>query len=379
MGLNIFNLPALADVVQSARAAMRSALPGTNAWLWPNNTGPAAKVFGGLVWQAYQRLDYVGRQTFALYAEGQYLDNHAAELGLSRKSAKPASGTMVLTAADALTVSIGAVFVRGDGFVVSATSGGSSSGAGTVSVPVIGAAGAASNTQGGAPFTIASGVTGVGAAGATAAVDSNGLSGGADVEPDGIPRTRDLATLRGRILFRKANPAQGGAPSDYVGWALGVAGVTRVFVERRWSGAGTVRVFPLFDDLFAGGIPDSGHLALVTAALTPLVPAGCALTVAAPTATSIDVPITGLVPNTDAVKAAVQAELADAFRRLGAVSGGDTPVPGMPYLAVPFVFPALYVQQAVANAAGVISADVSASDVTIAAGHIPQLGSVSFS
>ena len=381
MPLDIFNLPGLDAVVASARAAMSAALPGSNAYLWPNNTYPTAKAFGGMVWTAYQRLDYVGRQTFALFAEGKYLDNHGAELGLPRKLSSAASGQIAVTAPDVLTISTGATFVRGDGATFYATGGGALAAAGTVNVPVAGQAGAASNTDAGAPMTIASGLSGAGASGATAAVAVGGLVGGADLEPDGLPQTRDLSTYRGRILFRKANPAQGGAPSDYVTWALAVAGVTRVFVERRWSGPGTVRVFPLFDDLFASnaGVPDPANLALVNAALQPLTPAGCALTVAAAGPQSIDVPIRNLQPNTAATQAAIQAELADAFRRLGKVSGSDSPIPGMDFLATPFTFPALFVEQAVANAAGVISADVTAADVAIAEGGIPKLGNVTFS
>ena len=381
MGLDIFNLPGLDAVVAAARAAMSAALPGTNSYVWPNNTYPTAKAFGGMVWSAYQRLDYVGRQTFALFAEGKYLDNHGAELGLPRKLSTAAQGQIVVSAPDALVLSIGSTFVRGDGAGFYATAGATLAGPGNVSVAVVGPSGAGSNTEGGTPMTIASGVSGAGAAGATAAVGSSGLVGGADIEADGPPRTRDLSTYRGRILFRKANPAQGGSPSDYVTWALAVAGVTRVFVERRWAGAGTVRVLPLFDDLFAsaGGVPDSAHVALVNAALQPLTPAGCALTVAAPTPQAIAIPIGNLQPNTAATQAAVLAELADAFRRLGNVAGSDFAVPGMDFLATPQTFPALYIEQAVANAAGVISADVAVVDTAIAEGCIPVVGSVTFS
>jgi uncharacterized phage protein gp47/JayE len=379
--MNIFNLPDLPTLTQNARAAMQAALPGTNAWLARNNTYPSAKVMAGALWSAYQRLDFVGRQTFALFAEGTYLDNHGAELGLKRKDASAASGNIVVTVTDATTVASGATFLRGDNLVFVASSGGYAASAGTLTISVVGPAGAASNTQSGAPMTIGSGVTGAGAATATAAVDGNGLAGGADIEPDGLPQTRDLSTFRGRILFRKANPAQGGAPSDYVTWALGVAGVTRVFVERRWAGPGTVRVFPLFDDLFAsaGGIPDGAHVTLVDNLLQPLTPAGCLLTTAAPTPSAINVPISNLSPNTAAVQAAVQAELADAFRRLGRVSGADSAVAGMDYLASPLTFAGLWVQQAVANAAGVLSADVTATDQAIPAGYMPVLGSVTFS
>lgn len=370
----------LLSCVQQARSAFQAALPGLNAWLWPNNIGPTAKVLGGEEWNVFNRLDFVGKQAFVLFAEGKYLDAHGAEFNLPRKLAQAASGNIVITATGALAVAAGATFGRGDGMIATTASALSLAGAGTLSVPVVAPAAQASNTAPSTPMTILSGVTGAGAVGATAAVDSGGLSGGTDVEPDGPPKTSSLATYRGRILFRKRNPPQGGAPSDYVQWAVGVPGVTRVYVEKCWPAPGGVRIFPLFDQLFAasGGVADSAHIALVQQALAPDEPAAAAVTIVAPTAQPINVTVSGLYPNTTATQAAVIAELVDTFQRLGAASGGSTANPAMPYLATPQTFMADWIEQAVANAAGVISADVAATDTPIASGSIATLGTVSF-
>lgn len=370
--------PSLDDCTQAARKAFLAALPGANAWLSPNNVGPTAKVIGGAQWSIFQRLDYVGRQAFPLFAERSYLDNHGAQFGLARRLAQSATGNIVVTASAFINVAPGAQFARGDGAVFTASAAATLAGAGSVSVAVVGSAGAAGDTAEGSPMTILSGVTGDGAGAATAAVDSNGLVGGADVEPDGAPRSSDLSTFRGRILFRMRNPPQGGAPADYVRWATSVAGVTRVFVERCWPAPGGVRVFPIFDGLFPGGIADSGTIAQVQAAIAAVAPADAAVTVVAPAAAIVAVTISNLKPSTTATQTAVRAELADAFQRLGRVAGGDSAVPGMPYLATPFSLQALWIEQAVANATGVISADVSVSDVSIPSGSIPILGSVIF-
>jgi hypothetical protein len=51
----------------------------------------------------------------------------------------------------------------------------------------------------------------------------------------------------------------------------------------------------------------------------------------------------------------------------------------MPYLAWPFTFSGIWLQAAVANAAGVTSADVApTSDQVIPEGALPVLGQVSF-
>lgn len=383
----VFRIPSLGDCVEGARAAFRAYLPGTDAWLWPNNIGPSAKVIGGSAWEIFNRLDYVQRAMFALTAEGGDLDNHGSELNLPRKAAAPAGGNMIITVIDVTVVAIGAQFERLDGVIVTATGGGSTTGPGTLNIPVVAAVPAsAANSQAGTQFTIISGVSGNGAATATAAADSNGLSGGLDVEQDGAPYTSDLSTYRGRILFRKRNPIMGGAPADYVTWALQVPGVTRVFVERRWDGPGTLRVYPLFDVLFAssGGVADAGHIALVDDALQALAPAGCALTTQAPTAQPINVTVQSLVPNTSAAEAAANAELLDTFQRLGRVSGNDPATPAqllaMPFLATPFSFAALWCAQAVANAAGDQRGVMIAPtiDQVIATAAIPTLGTLTF-
>ena len=249
------------------------------------------------------------------------------------------------------------------------TASASLTGAGSVSVPVAAiVAGKAGNFIAGTPLAAVSGLTGA----ATFAVDSNGLGGGADLESDDL--------LRGRVLFRKRNPPQGGAPADYVGWAMEVPGVTRVFVERLWSGAGSVRVFPLTDGLTVNGIPTAGTITAVQAVMAVKAPAGAAVTVTAPTAQAINITVTSLSPNSTAVQTAVVAEIADTFRRLGKVAGGDTATAGLPFLATAQTFSRSWLWQAVANAAGEERHTLTtpSADVTITAGNIPVPGTITF-
>jgi uncharacterized phage protein gp47/JayE len=208
---------------------------------------------------------------------------------------------------------------------------------------------------------------------ATMAVGSGGLTGGADPEGD--------EAFRERILFRKRNPPQGGSAADYVIWASSVPGVTRVFVERLFAGPGTVRVFPVFDDDYPGGVAPPARIAEVAAYLDGLKPAGAQLMVSAPVAHVINISVSGLSPNTVPVQNAGRAELASTFRRLGRVAGADSATSGLPYLATPHSFSRSWLWQALANAAGeqahVITAP--AADIAIPAGAIPVLGTVSFS
>lgn len=372
-----FTLPDLTGLVEKARKSLRAYLKGTDAWIWPNNMAVAAKVMGGLGSEITGFASYISRQKFALTADGENLDLHGAEIGLTRRPAGPSSGPATLSAPAAITVDAGAVFARGDGFRYRASAAASLAGAGSLDIDIIANTdGKAGRAAAGTPLTIISGVTGS----ATAEIGAGGIIDGDDDEEDGAPYTTDLATFRGRILFRKRNAPHGGAPPDYVMWGTEVSGVTRIFVERKWIGAGTVRVFVLMDDRYADGIPSVADVARVADHIDLLAPAGASVTTAAPTGVPVDVTIASLQPNNATVQQAIRAELAAAFRRLSAVAGNDTAHDGMPYLATPQSFSREWVSQAVSNAAGqkrhVLLAP--SGDTPLATGELATLGTVSF-
>jgi uncharacterized phage protein gp47/JayE len=229
--------------------------------------------------------------------------------------------------------------------------------------------GKAGNAAPGAALAIVSGVTGDGA---LAAVGAAGIVSGADIEDD--------ESFRARILFRKRYPPHGGAAADYVQWALNVSGVTRVYVERLWAGAGTVRVFVLLDDLYQDGIAPPPEIERVADYIESVRPAGAIVTLAAPMPKTVDVQIVGLSPDTADVREAAAAELRAAFARLARVAGNDTPHGGMPFLATPVSFSRSWLWQAVANAAGEErhTVNLPAVDVALNAGEIAVLGTVTF-
>ena len=156
--------------------------------------------------------------------------------------------------------------------------------------------------------------------------------------------------------------------------------MTRVFVERLWNGPGTVRVFPLMDDLYANGIAPPGEIDRVAEFIESVRPAGAIVTVTAPSPLVVAVQIGGLTPDTTDVRNAVVAELTAAFRRHSRVSGNDTVHGGMPFLATPAVFSRSWIWQAVANACGEQSHSINAPavDQVLSSGQIAVLGTVSF-
>jgi uncharacterized phage protein gp47/JayE len=374
----MFAIPSLLDLVQRARYRFRANLPGSDAWIWPNNINPTAKVVGGMTHEVFGFADYIQRQKFALTADGENLDLHGAEFNIARKPAAPATGFMTVTDVGPLTVDAGALFDRGDGVQCRAVLGANLTGAGSIDVQVVATTnGQNTTTIAGTPFAITSGVS---SATATAQASTAGIIGGMDVEIDGEPFTDDLGTYRGRILFRKRNPINGGSAADYVSWAAEVAGVTRVFVERLASGVGTVRVFPLMDDLYASGIAPAAVIQGVADHISLTQPSGALVTVVAPVSQPIDIQIAGLTPNTTTVQEAVLTELRDTFRRLSRAAGIDRQIGGMPYLAYPTSFSRSWIWQAVANATGEERhiLNLPPTDIAQTPGQIPTLGNVAF-
>jgi uncharacterized phage protein gp47/JayE len=368
----MFSIPSLKDSVERARQAFRTNLPGSDAWLFPNNINPTAKVFGGIEHLIFGFADYIQKQKFALTADSENLDLHGEEFGQARRPAAPWRGFVRVTASAAIAFDVSARFRRGDGIEYVAVTGGALLGAGVLDLDVIATTDGADTTPiAGTALDIVSGASGDDTA--TAAISPLQASAlGVDVEDD--------ETFRARILFRKRNPINGGAPADYVTWASEVSGVTRVFVERLWAGGGTVRVFVLMDDLYVDGIPGAADVQRVADHLQALQPASAIVTVAAPVAVPVDIVISGLQPNTTTVQEAVLAELRAAFNRLSRVAGTDQGFVSMPYLASPFSFSRSWIWQAVANASGEERHTIigPAADVALTVAQFPTLGNVTF-
>lgn len=370
----MFQIPSLADLLQRARQAFRTYLPGSDAWVWPNNVYASAKVIAGMAFELFGFASYISRMIFASTAPDiETLRLHGAEYGLPQLPNGPAGGNVTYTATDAITVDTGATLGRSDGVTYLVTAGGVMTGAGTLQLPVTAAnPGALANAEAGTPLQVLSGVSGPGSGNVTAAVGSGDIAQGADVE--------GIESYRQRILFRKRNPPHGGAASDYVIWAQQVPGVSRVFVERLWAGSGTVRVFFFMDGLYPNGIPAPAAVQTVRDYLATVEPASAIVTVAAPNAHPINVTIANLVPDTTDTRNAIADELHAAFLRLGRVAGNDTPHSGMPFLATAVTFSLGWIYQAIANAKGVDSFDLVSptADTPMVIGETPTLGNISF-
>ncbi|SNT29087.1 Uncharacterized phage protein gp47/JayE [Noviherbaspirillum humi] len=348
-----FNRPTLQTLIDRALADMNSRLPEGDSRLAASVLNVLAYVNGGAASGLYGYLDWLSAQLMIDTCEQEYLDRWAGIWGVTRTAAAPATGNVTLTGSAGATVPAGSLLQRADGqqFRTSADVT-LSAGTGTAAVTSI-ASGAAANTAAGVVLVLVSPVVGVNS---SASVATGGLSGAADAEADDA--------LRSRLLARIQTPPHGGSSNDYLSWSLEVAGVTRAWVYPQELGAGTVTVRFVRDN-DTSLIPDAGEVATVQAYLDARRPVTAQVTVAAPIADTLNFQIQAVSPNTAAVQAAIQAELADLLLR-EATPGGTL------YLS--------HIRAAISAAAGEANHVLvsPSADVVSATGHMPVMGAITW-
>lgn len=310
----MFVTPTVKQLAQTARAAFRAEMPGTDPWLWPSVLHVVAKVFAGVTWSLYGRLRQIDRMRFVTTSVGQELDLHGGEWGEARKGASFAFGPVDLTGPPATIVPVGFTLTRSDGTTYTTTAAVTLNGAGAaVAYATCAITGAAGNAVYGSPLTCGLGLT--------AAVASRGIGAGADVEDDEF--------YRSRILFRKRYVPMGGSRADYIAWTLAVPGITRAFVDDTSTGcsAGRVTVYPMVDITQAAnyGLPTASDVAAVQAYLNTVAPIGSNATAAAASAFPVDVIVTKSLGVTALRRQAAADELYAAIRRTAAVSTASAP------------------------------------------------------
>ena len=311
-----------------------------------------ARVHAGAVHSLYGYLGWLAQQMMPDTAESVFLDRFAGIWGVLRVPAAFAAGDVTLTGNAGAVAPAGTVLRRADGATYTLSADATLT-FGTAIVEVAATeAGAAGNATVGTSLQLVQPIGGINSA---AVVASGGLSQGADAETDDA--------LRVRLLARFQQPPMGGSASDYVAWALQVPGVTRAWVYPLEGGPGTVSV-RFVRDGDASMIPDAGEVASVQAYIDAKRPVTAQVTVVAPVAVALNMSIT-LTPSTVAVKAAVEAELADLIQREGK--------PGGTLLVS-------HLREAISVAAGETNhvLTVPSADVTHTTNQIPVLGTITW-
>jgi uncharacterized phage protein gp47/JayE len=294
-----FNRPLLNDLVNRTRNDVVSRLPSQDV-LRRSDAEVYSRVNAGVAHGLYGAIDWLSRQLIYDTADSDYLIRWASIWGITQNAAQKAIGSVTFTGSNGATIPINTVLSAYDGQLYQTSAAGTIA-SGSAVVPVIAqVAGLAGTRTSGQTFTLQSTVAGVNSSAVATA-----MTGGTDIET--------FDSLRSRLLTRIQQPPQGGDSADYLAWTMAVPGVTRAWVYPLELGAGTVTVRFMMDNTYSNGIPLSGDIAAVAAAIAPLRPVTAAVTVAAPIAAPLNFTISGLSPSN--VQGNVIAELTALIAR----------------------------------------------------------------
>jgi len=347
--------PTLRQVREAVRSDVTATLNGAS-FVGNSVLRVTSDCMAGLCHLTLRYIDWLSKQFLPDTAEQEWLDRHAQIWVGGRKSATIAYGGQVQLTGDPrvvvpawirLSSTSGYEFetlhdatIGEDGFVIT-------------DIRAI-TPGTGGNLEVGEPLRVDSNIPGL----EFDARITLALNGGTETETDD--------ELRVRVLKRIRNPPQGGAAHDYEQWALEVPGCTRAWCQPLEMGIGTVTVRVLFDDIRADdyGWPTADDLAAVTAHIDMKRPVAVKdFWVVAPIKQFIDVKIRALQPDTEEVRANIEAAL---FAMLY-----DKAKPGQTIFAA-------WKVQAVMNALGVVSFDLVDwnDDVMQSPGHMAVLGDI---
>ena len=349
-----FDRPSLADLERRHAADIDGELTALEPRLRRSLIGTIARVLTGAAHGLYGYIAWAVRQLFADSADGPELLRHANAYGITPSAAIQATGTLAITGTTGTRVDAGTKWRRGDDVEYESTA--DVVLAAGVASPAVRAvvAGAAGNAETGTKASLVSPIAGV----VSDATADGALEGGHDEE--------SVDSVRGRYLERLREPPQSGTVADYARWAKAAhAAVTRRWVRPLGRGLGTVDVYLMTDEATDDGVPAA---AVATAARTYIDsrrPATADVNVIAPTAVEFNVTIDMLVPDTAAVRAAVESELADLILR-------DSEPGGTILLT--------HVREAISSSLGETDHDLVTpdADVTHADAEIAVLGTVTW-
>lgn len=300
-----FSRPTLSALIERNQADIESRLPGADTKLRRTFLGVISRALSGAVHGLYGYLDWQSKQIMPDTADAENLDRWASIwLKVPRKVASFATGSATFTGTNGAVIPAGTIVTRSDSLEFTTSADATITAGVATAVITAKTAGLTGNTSAGSNLTLVSPISGVNSA---ATVATGGITGGADQETD--------SALRTRLLARIQQPPQGGAKADYQEWALEVAGVTRAWVYPEELGVGTVTVRFVTDDDPAGIIPSGTKVTDVQSYIDNLRPVTAAVTVVAPIAVPLNFTISGLNPNTQAVKDGITASLTDLIRR----------------------------------------------------------------
>lgn len=290
-----YQSPTLSQLIKQSEQQIQHRLPNIKR---NSVLSVLTRIEAGLSAGEHMHLDWLARQIIPTTADEDYLLEHCAYRGITRKAATAAEGVVTVDVASQAEIIKGTTFkhnLSGLRFV-STTTTAVSAGMNDIAVQCE-IEGSQGNVDSGSTVVLTSAILGV-----KPSATVKHMGGGANVEP--------LSSLLSRLIYRVQYPPAGGSVYDYVRWAQEVPGVTRAWCYPRWQGGGTVGVafvqdgqssiLPTQDDIERVKQYISGHKNPVTN-LWEGMPANIDLHVFAPETRRLDLTIR-LVPATTELK-----------------------------------------------------------------------------
>jgi len=300
-----FQRPTVAELIERIQRDLESRLPGTDARLRRSLVRALARVQAGSAHGQHGHLEWIANQVIPDTAEAEYLARWAGIWGVTRLAATYAAGPVEFSGTDGAVIPAGTELEVGDGTAYTTDADATIDGGTAMADVTAVESGEAGNQSPGVTLSLTSPIAGVES---QAAVAGDGLTGGSDTESD--------ESLLRRLLRRIQEPPHGGAARDYVDWALAAhPDVTRAWEYPLELGLGTVTVRFMTDEATADGIPDQTVVNAVADYIDGRRPATADVTVVAPVPVALDLEIANLDPDTQAVRDAIIAEVADLIRR----------------------------------------------------------------
>jgi uncharacterized phage protein gp47/JayE len=288
--------PTYTKQFEETEAAVQDRILG-NESLQPWRKEPGDFMYDAVITQAPETVqlevnqDTILKNSFALYAEDDWLDLKLAEVGLTRLAATATVRRLLITAAAGIVLPKGhmltTLVLDKDGNPIEWTADEAITWAapGQLATTITSTQiGAITNVPAGSEFMLQPPIPGI-----SVIVDDGAVVPGSDRE------SNDDAWAR--YDFKVKHPDTGGNKNDYVRWAQEVAGVGKARCVPRWNGVGTVKVLVLGTDYKPAAAEivadvqeyiDPGKTGLGDGKA----PCGATVTVAAPANLAIDITAT---------------------------------------------------------------------------------------
>ena len=307
-----YSRPTLAQIYARVKTDIGGALDSYAAFFRRSFERGVGGALSAVSHQLHGHLAWIALQIDPRTADPDIFESaHASPRGITKRAAVAAKLTITATGTTGTPVPAGTGYVRADGELYTTDALGTVTG-GIITLAITAVvAGAAANCDDGDELTLSSPIAGL----STNALVASTVTDGSDIESDD--------ELLARYLQRLQTPPRGGAPGDYVAWALEVPGVTRAWEYPRREGAGTVSIYVVNDALDPPTV-GAGTIAEVAAYMDSAgrQPVTARAPVYTPTIYPLNMTI-NIAPNTPAVRAAITASL-DATLFVVANPGGMT-------------------------------------------------------